>query len=370
MPGRNVQRLGWFLVAWVAAVPAHAATPVFAGSATLDYRLISGPNPPTNPSPLGLAGLAFEISQKIVVELGHGTSFTVKACGGCHGLEVDQAYGELRLHPALNVRAGRINVPFGEFNTRHDPANFAAPSKPMPYAMGDMLEYGPTGFNLGIVPAPYVDNGAEVFGSFELGEQLSLDYSVYGSKGLAGSNDIDFAASRLYLDNNRLPAFGGRLVLTGDDWAVGASGSAGTYDARDTRWYVMGGGELYARLGSFTFRGEGLFRRTDLDPSVTGYPLPLIDPWFLKVGWYGEVDWEPLDALVIVARSDGVYRFGAPLPGSQLTGATAGAVRQTVGVLFRAHEHAGLKLGYELWTFTGAPSDVRHVGRIGLVLAY
>jgi hypothetical protein len=353
------------------ASPAWALDNVIVGgSASIDYRYISGDNPPTNPSVLGITGLGLEVAAKAVIDIGHGVSFTVKACGGCHGLELDQAYGEVMVRDAFNVRAGRINVPFGEFNTRHDPANFTTPSKPLPYAMGDMLFYTPRGFNLGIVPAPYVDNGLEVFGTFALGDSAQLDYSLWIAKGLSGTNDFDFAASRRYLDNNRTPAGGIRLVLSGADWAVGVSGSTGTYDDGDKLFYQMGGVELYFRAGPVKFRAEGLARRTDLDPNAAGYPFTLIDTWFLKVGWYAQVDIEAGSRLTLVLRSDGLHRFGMPLPASDLDSTSAGMQRQTAGLLFRISGNFALKLDYELWTFIGTPYSLRHVGRGAVVFAY
>lgn len=357
------------LVVLLAGFAAHAATPLFAGSVSLDYRLVSGPTPPPSPSPFGITGLTVEAAQKVVVELGHGVGFTVKACGGCHGLEVDQAFGEVRVVDAFNVRVGRINVPFGEFNLRHDPVNFTTPSKPLPFAMGDMLEYGPLGFNLGIVPAPYVETGAEVFGTLSLGDTVNLDYSVYGVKGLTGSNDLDFALSRLWFDRNKLPAFGGRFTLSGDGWTFGASGTAGTYDVTDTRWYVMGGVDGYLRLGPVTLRAEGLFRRTDLDASAPGYPFQVVDPWILKAGWYAQADVTFGARVTLALRSDGIHRFGPPVPGSPLD-PQASVLRQTAALMVRPHEHFAIKLDYELWSFVGTPFPTRHVGRLALVLGY
>ncbi len=351
------------------SLPSLAFDAILSGSAALDYRYIAGPNPQENPSPLGIAGLTFEVAQKVVAEVGHGFSFTVKACGGCHGIEVDQGFGELRLKPFFNLRAGRINVPFGEFTVRHDPANFSTPSKPLPYAMGDMLQYGREGFNLGIVPGPWVDNGLELFGSASLGKTTQLDYAVYVVKGLAGDNDFDFAHSRSYLDNNRTPAFGARLVLTGDDWAIGGSFSAGTYDSKDALWYAMGGLEAYARFGPVTLRAEALARRTDLDPVASGYAYRLIDAWFLKAGWYAQLDWAVIPQLTLIVRSDGLQRWGMPLPGSELA-PVAGVQRQTVAALVRVHENVALKADYELWTFSGAPYQLRHVARAGVVVGY
>jgi hypothetical protein len=351
------------------SLPAFAFDAILSGSASVDYRYVSGVNPPSNPSVLGITGFTFEVAQKVVAEVGHGVSFTVKACAGCHGIEVDQGYGEVRLKRAFNFRAGRINVPFGEFNVRHDPANFATPSKPLPYAMGDMLMYGREAFNLGIVPAPYVDNGLEFFGSFTLSSKTQLDYAVYVVKGLAGTNDLDFAASRNYLDNNRTPGFGARVVLTGDDWAIGASGNAGTYDPKDSLWYMMAGVELYARFGPVVVRAEGLARRTDLDVTLPGYGFAVIDHWYLKVGWYVQGEWAVNSKLTLVLRSDGLQRFGLPLPFSDLS-PSAGVQRQTAAAMVRINDYVAVKADYELWTFTGTPYPIRHVGRLGIVAGY
>jgi hypothetical protein len=234
--------------------------------------------------------------------------------------------------------------------------------------MGDMLMYDRTGFNLGIVPAPWVDNGLEVFGTLPLGGSVQLDYAAWVVKGLAGDNDLDFAASRSWLDNNRTPAFGARVVLTGDEWAIGASGSAGTYDALDKRWYALAGVEAYFRAGPITVRAEALGRRTDLDPAAA-YAFAVRDTWFLKFGWYGQVDWAVNKYLTLVLRSDGLQRWGLPLPESVLSPA-AGVQRQTAAVLVRVHENFAVKADYELWTFLGTPYETRHVGRLGVVAAY
>ena len=359
----------WVALTLVVSSPAQAFDLIPSGSASLDYRLVSGAAPPQNPSPLGITGMTFELAQKVVVEVGHGVSFTVKACGGCHGLEVDQGFGEVRIRRFLNVRAGRLNVPFGEFTLRHDPANFTTPSKPLPYAMGDMLQYGREGFNLGIVPGPWVDNGLEVFGSVSLSKTTQLDYAVYAVKGLVGENDFDFARSRNWVDNNRTPAFGARVVLTGEDWAVGGSFAGGTYDAADSRWFAMGGLEAYWRVGPVTLRGEALARRTDLDRTAQGYAFELVDAWFLKAGWYAQADWAVLPQLSLIVRTDGLQRFGMPLPGSELS-PVAGVQRQTIAALGRLNDHVAGKLDYELWTFSGTPFPLRHVARLGLVVGY
>jgi hypothetical protein len=343
---------------------------ILGGSASLDYRYIAGDNPPSNPSILGINSLGLEVAAKAVVDVGHGVSFNVKLCAGCHGLELDQAYGEVMLKEQFNVRVGRINVPFGDFTVRHDPTNFTAPSKPLPYAMGDMLYYGPQAFNLGIVPAPYVDNGVEAFGTFSLSGSTNLQYSLYLVKGLAGINDIDFVTSRQYLDNNRIPAGGARLVLTGPDWSIGASATAGTYDPRDTLLYVMAGFDAYFRVGPVKFRAEALGRRTDLDPFAVGYPFQLIDTWFLKLGWYAELEWEVQQRLTLLLRTDGLQRIGEPIPGSLVNTTSAGVQRQTAALLFRITGNFALKGDYEFWSFSGTSFQPRHVVRAAIVFGY
>jgi hypothetical protein len=343
---------------------------IVGGSASLGYTYISGDNPPTNPSLLGINGVSLEVALKAVVDVGHGVSFTAKACGGCHGIELDQAYGEVQWKDQLNVRVGRINVPFGEFTVRHDPSNFVAPSKPLPYAMGDMLYYGPQSFNLGIVPAPYVDNGLEAFGTFAIGASTQLDWSAYLVKGLAGRNDLDFAASRQYLDNNRTPAGGARLVLNGADWAIGGSLTGGTYDAADKLFYVMGGLDFYLRAGPVKLRAEALARRTDIDPTAAGYPFALVDTFFLKLGWYAELEWEIQSRFTLLLRTDGLHRLGEPIPGSEVASPSAGVERQTLALLFRVTGNLALKADYELWTLTGVSYVPRHVGRLAVVFAY
>jgi hypothetical protein len=149
---------------------------------------------------------------------------------------------------------------------------------------------------------------------------------------------------------------------------VGGSINAGVYDPHDTLWNIMGGLEFYARLGQFILRAEVLARRTELDPAAEGYRFTL-DPSFTKWGWYAQVDWSPREELTFVLRSDGLQRIGLPLPASQLS-PSAGMLRQTAAMLVRTHEHFAVKLDYELWTFSGAPFETRHVARLALVVGY
>jgi hypothetical protein len=353
------------------SAPARAVDVTFAGSGALDYRAFAGHRPPGSdlPSAIGTESLVFELAQKLIVDVSPRMSATVKICFGCHGIEVDQAFAELHLTDSVNFRIGRINVPVGEFNTRHDPANYTAPSKPLPYAMGDMLYYGRDDFNLGVVPTPYVDDGIEVFGSVAMGEVL-FDYSVYGVKGFAGQNDLDFAASRRFADNNLTPAVGGRAVLSVGPVSIGGSIGGGNYDAHDELAYFLFGGEAYARWGPFVLRGEYIARRTDINPKLPGYRFAIRETYIIKEGYYGQLDWELGENLSLIYRFDALNRNGVPLPGSRIDEVFAGIQRHTGAVALRPWGGVLLKAGYERWLFSGVPFPDQHVVRVGVIYSY
>jgi hypothetical protein len=349
---------------------AEAADYVFSGSGSLDYRgVLSGAGGPQANPTLGIDSMVFELSHKTVVDVTERLSVSVKICVGCHGFEVDQGYAELHLHDAVNLRFGRINVPIGEFNVRHDPANYTTPSKPLPYAMGDMLHYTRDGFNLGVVPTPYSDDGIEIFGGVAAGQVL-IDYTVYAVKGFAGQNDFDFQATRRFTDNNSTPAGGARVVASVGPFSIGGSAAAGTYDAKDNLWYYIFGGEAYARVNKFVLRGEYIMRRTDIDTTAPGYQFEIKEPYFVKKGWYAQLDWEPSEYLTLIYRFDGLRREGIPLPGSELEQVFTEALRHTIAFAARPWGGVLFKAGYEFWTFSGTPYPDAHMVRVGMVYSY
>jgi hypothetical protein len=368
-------RLRWplraILLCSLVGARAEAVEVTLAGSVSLDHReAFSSAGRLSTPGTLGIDSTNLEIAQKVIVDITQNVSFTAKACAGCHGLEVDQAFAELHINDLLNLRVGRINVPIGEFNARHDPANYTAPSKPLPYAMGDMLRYNTNEFNLGVLPTPYSDNGLELFGGIAVGGGLQLDYTVYAVKGLVGQNDLDWVASRRFQDANRTPAVGVRVVGSKGDVSLGASFCAGYYDARDRLAYLIGGLEGYARLGNVVVRGEVIGRRTDFDQSLPGYLYEIVDPYFLKLGWYAQIDWELRDFITLIYRADGLHRLGMPLPGSVVDQVDASILRNTASVLLRSRSGFVFKLGYEYWLFQGVPFENEHVVRAALVFGY
>ena len=192
-------------------------------------------------------------------------------CHGCHGFELPMAYFDYRVRDELNFRIGRFSPSFGAFNVRHDPANHATSSKPLPYDMGRMLRMNE--WNLGVIPSPFPDNGIEIGGTHWFGDAAQLDYAVYavsGFKADEGSPDIEWSHSTSQFgqlnDNNGRPAGGARWALTlklgeANDITGGASTMYGTYDPANRVAYFIGGVDLAARLGRTQIRFEYLMRR-------------------------------------------------------------------------------------------------------------
>jgi hypothetical protein len=223
------------------------------------------------------------------------------------------------------------------------------------------MAYGSrSAMNLGVLPMPYVDTGAMVYGVRWLGSRIQGWYGVYGVSGLRGSNDIDWMAMRSapYNDNNGKPSYGGRATLSyasdaGDfigDWSLGGSYMGGTYDKNGKLRYQAWGADATFRFSGLILRGEYASRKTDLDPTVTGYPYALVDPFFTKTGFYAEAEHPLGKYLNVVYRYDELTRRGSPLPGSpaELT-ANSRFRRHTGGVVVTPAQNVFVKASWEYW---------------------
>src|SRR5262249_45690135 len=161
----------------------------------LDYLAV-----PTNPHIRSstLDGTTAELSLKMSIDFTSIASASVKVCFACHGFEAAAAFVDLRAADELTVRVGRFTPEFGSFPQRGDPANHRTNDKPLPYDMGRMLRHSDVDWNEGILPAPWVDNGIELLGTwFVRGGRV--DYAAYilsGPKAAAGAADFDFISSR------------------------------------------------------------------------------------------------------------------------------------------------------------------------------
>jgi len=365
--------LAILVVAVLASTRARAIERNFAGSAQLDYFLV--PAEPSAPGPrTTYDGFTAEVALKLAVDVSDHLSANVKMCHGCHGFELPMAYFDYRVRDELNFRIGRFSPSFGAFNVRHDPANHATSSKPLPYDMGRMLRMNQ--WNLGVIPSPFPDNGIEIGGTHWFGDRAQLDYAVYavsGFKADEGAPDIEWSHSTSQFgqlnDNNGRPAGGARWALTlklGDanDVTGGASLMYGTYDPANRLAYLIWGVDLSARLGRTQFRFEYLMRRQSflndgsmMTGMLSGWQEPIAVgeiQVFNKHGAYVELERAINDALTLVARADGLYRVGNE-PTSIALPTRAAIFRYTGGATLAVIPVWRVKASAELWAFSNNP---------------
>ncbi len=368
------------LVATFVTRPAEAIDHTFAASAQADYAF--APEDLRRPGTNAFDGATTELSMKLTADLSDHFSANVKVCFGCHGFETDMAYLDYRVADELNIRVGRFSPSFGAFNIRHDPANHRTSDKPLPYDMGRMLRL--RDWNLGVLPSPFPDNGAEISGTHWFGNRAQIDYAGYAISGFKGDyngTDLDFVQSRsgsyYYTDNNNVPSFGGRLAMTfklGEraDLTVGASGMAGTFDPNRELWYVIFGADATLRINRTTLRIEWLARRQDFDPDGTllRYQITDDNAFFLKQGAYVELE-HPLTSRVdLVLRADGLLRIGDVPVNSPLDKESA-VGRATVAASILVERHLRVKASTEFWEFTdpdvnGVKTELSfHLGMVG-----
>ena len=179
-------------LAAVLAQPAWAIDRTFSGSAQFDY-MFDPSEPKGSARDIGFDGFTTEAALKLTVDLSSHISMNVKVCYGCHGFEDDMAYLDYRVVDEFGVRIGRFSPSFGSFNIRHDPGNHATSDKPLPYDMGRMLRYPQ--WNLGVLPAPFPDNGVEIDGTHAFGKSTTADYAIYAVSGFKASEESSTSTS-------------------------------------------------------------------------------------------------------------------------------------------------------------------------------
>lgn len=343
----------------------------FSGTAYVDYwGMDSKAMAKRSPS-----GMTIDAMVKLGVDVNDDLTFTAKACYSCHGIEFDNVMIDWMPSTKLNVQAGRIAIPFGEFSNRVDPSGHKTVAAPLIYDMGRMVFGEKSAMNLGVIPLPYSDTGLMLYGQFFLVQALQVWYGAYATAGFRGGNDLDFVATRsvYYTDNNRVPAGGGRVVVTYasegrgliGDISVGGSFTAGRYDKDARLGYLAWGGDASMQVGRVTLRAEYATRQTDLDPNAS-YPYTLVDRWISKEGWYGEVEFPVpgVDRWVSAAlRYDELRRRGTPLSTASELSTNSAIQRYTAGLMIIPAPSLYLKVGYEYWTATDFPAlNAAHLG--------
>lgn len=342
----------------------------FAGSVQTNYMWVATDKDAREQT---FDGFTNELSLKVAVDFSDAVSANVKLCYGCHGVELGMAFADLRVADELNFRVGRFTPAFGDFPLRHDPANHLTADKPLPYDMGRMLRMRE--YNLGVLPAPYVDHGMEVNGTHWFGDHVQFDYAAYVLGGLrAGQDqvDVDFIASRqpYYIDNNSEPAVGGRVAWTWDVseevmLTLGASGMAGHVDPDREQGYVIAGADFYARLFLLDLHAEYLVRRMEMalgdnpDESFRYGPGAdgKYDKFFLKDGFYVDAALPLGRRFELIGRFDGLRRLGNVTTNSPLRKRSV-VLRYTGGLNVVFDGSVRLKLSGEYYDFTDFDDEI------------
>jgi hypothetical protein len=343
----------------------------FAGSIQLDYMAVPSE---TIGRKISLDAATVEVSMKVTQDFGDNVSASIKLCVACHGIEAGMAFFDLRVADELNFRIGRFTPQFGSFPIRHDPANHRTSDKPLPYDMGRMLRFSE--WNMGILPSPWVDNGVELSGAHYFTDDVRLDYAAYAISGPRGGNDaadFDYKLSRsgdaYYVDNNSRPSLGGNVALNivagKTTVTAGASGMFGTYDPVNKLHYQVAGAHLILQLSRVFLRAEYLARRTEMalgDAPASRFKYGpgkngKFDPYFLKQGFYAELELPVSDRVDLIARWDGLRRQGNVLRTSELR-SDSGLLRYTVGTSIKVRGATRLKLSGELYDFSDFPDEI------------
>jgi len=348
-------------------MPSHS----FAGSIQVNYLTL--PTAGLEARETVLDATTVEMSLKIGVDISKDVSASVKVCLACHGLEVGRGYIEVRRGDALRLRAGRFTPAFGDFPSRHDPANHMTSDKPLPYDMGRMVQLDE--WNMSVLPAPWVDNGIELSGT--LGRPgATFDYAVYAVGGPKGGNeDIDFdfvesrSPSRFYVDNNSRPSLGARIAGNFDlssksNLTIGASGFGGHYSTDGEQSFLLLGVDAMFWSPRLILRGEYLLRRTEMfigsDPDTRFKFGPNgdgdYDSFFTKDGFYAEAEL-PIRQMRFLARLDGMRRRGNVLQDSLLSDRSS-VYRYTVAVAYAFVPALTGKVSGQLYQYSDFDDEV------------
>lgn len=374
--------LVWAALLGASATTAYAAPSAernFVGSVQLDYMAV-----PSQPiaRDVALDAATVELSLKLAQDFGDHVSASVKLCVACHGMEVGMAFFDLRVADQLTFRVGRFTPQFGSFPIRHDPANHRTSDKPLPYDMGRMVRL--VEWNMGVMPSPWVDNGVELSGTHFFSEGAQVDYAAYavaGPRAAADANDFDYRQSRsgeaYYVDNNSQPSVGAHVAMSfagaSSMLTFGASAMAGSYDPDRKLKYVVGGAHVVMKLHGVFVRAEYLARRTQMalgmDPATRFKYGPradgTFDPYFLKQGFYTELEVPAGDRLDFILRWDGLRRQGNVIATSMLRSDSA-VLRYTAATSIRVHGATRLKLSGELYDFSDFSDELAlHVAVAG-----
>lgn len=298
-------------------------------------------------------GIVGEYSLGGTLHASRDLRIVVRACVGCHGFELKDAYADFDLSSGLTVRAGRLPVPFGGLSRRTSPSQVESSSKPLPFVMGFMPRRRE--FNLGIVPAPIVDNGAAILARARLGEDVQVDFEAAVVRGLKGGVvDIDFEFSREFRDTNGEPAGAARTTLVVGPLTLGISGMGGHYDAEGALRYAMAGADLSLGWGDWNLRIEAVWRETEFIDASGGQDASKRLAYAAQIDVALGAEWRAF-ALSDGLRVEDLFLGpggSSPFPVAGGADSTNTILRTAAGAVWAIRPGLLLKGSVEFWNFS------------------
>jgi hypothetical protein len=221
-------------------------------------------------------------------------------------LVLEQLYVDWRVAPATAVRAGRMLVPVGIVNQRHEPPTFNGVERPL--------------FEQFVVPSTWSIDGLGLAGSaaesvaWQIVLGAGLDGSgidaVSGLRGarIDGSSSLNDPALTGRVDWRAAPGGDARVRVGASFYAGGLdNGSGGADPGLEDSSIALAALDLEASHGRFDLRAEWARARIDGADDIlalTGESVgEEIDGWMVELGWHALPDSWKQDAL---AHSDAV----------------------------------------------------------------
>ena len=199
-----IENTGFFVDAWVGAD--------WQPDGPLSGRVIACTSCHSDDTALNGQGFTFELVEATAT-LDLIEAF--KKCPSKHGVEA-------------KIKGGRFIVPFGAFAAMSHPGAYRTLTNPLIYNMGRRV-FGGLGFagppRQPVLPMPYSDEGFDIHLKVPFHDKISTTIDIYAVNGFqqSGPDLRFFAPSRSYIDNNALPAMGGRVTVGNPKLRFGGS---------------------------------------------------------------------------------------------------------------------------------------------------
>ena len=271
----------------------------------------------------------------------------------------------------LQLNAGRIVVPFGQFNPRSFVDTFDTLSRPLLYPGDEDGIQAPENSPSGVFRSTYSDTGVALSGS-RWWESHQFNYALFVTNGLVGTSDLGDSAS--FRDNNDNKQLGARLayLLVASErtrLGFGASWMTGKYDAADQLAHRMYGADVVLVIdglfrggeGSLTIRGEYVYAPREILVPTVGDPTIFLNSENRTEGAYLLVEARLDPRWMVYVQGDWLAQRSPLLTNGAVDPTDAGLAysqtwRASIGVVYKFRLGIVWKLEYSYWDFDlGAP---------------